>query len=120
MAALLLRIVLAAHAVGAAAFWTLQPRGFAGLSRSFFEHQIIVPVFALASLLAAVAPDRWKQARFLTIGLAAGFWAGASLGTAFAASLSFMIFFTVIFLAASAAAALLFLQSRRSAVGFAA
>jgi len=62
-------IPLAVHAIGAGAYWWLQPRGFAIGGRSWFEHEVIVPaVFAIS--IAGLVP----RMRLLAAGLLLGFW----------------------------------------------
>lgn len=66
------------HAAGAAAFLWLQPRGFAFGSRSFFEHQVLVPLYFVLSLLAAACPSSWPRVRLSSSALPCGFWAVVS------------------------------------------
>lgn len=72
--AVLLRVLLAAHAAAALAYWALQPRGFDPGSRPFLEHQVLAPLYFFCALAAAVSPARRKRTRLLTVAGLAGYW----------------------------------------------
>lgn len=85
-----LRILLWTHAAGAVVYAWLQPRGFAFGSRSFYEHALIAPSFALASCAAALSLHLHQRTALRLMGLLAGFWipieaAGSMGNTVFAA-----------------------------------
>jgi hypothetical protein len=65
---------LAAQAVGAAIYLWLQPGGFAFGSRSFLEHQVIVPAFFAVAIATLAAVRRRPQVAYFGMGLLGGFW----------------------------------------------
>ncbi len=69
-----LRILLWTHATGAMVYACLQPRGFAIDSRSFFEHTVIAPGFALASFATALSVHLHQRTALSLMGVLAGFW----------------------------------------------
>jgi hypothetical protein len=74
-----LGIALAAHSLASLGFWLAQPRGFALFTRSFVEHQLIVPAIFAVSLagLGAMILKRPPVA-WLSTGILAGFWIGSA------------------------------------------
>lgn len=71
-------VFLDSIAAGAIAYAFLQPRGFAIGSRSFFEHQVLVPLFAVVAVAAAVAAHRRSRLTAPLACIVAGFWISAS------------------------------------------
>lgn len=67
-------ILLALQAVGAAVYFAGQPRGFEPGSRSFFEHQVLVPAY-FAVAVAALMGVRWDpRVALLATALSCGGW----------------------------------------------
>ena len=73
------RALLWLHAAGAAIYLWLQPRGYSFGSRSFLEHQVIVPAYFAVALVSAALPARWPAAGMIGTGALAAFWIAASV-----------------------------------------
>jgi hypothetical protein len=67
------------HAIVITFYWYLMPRGFTWFSRPFIEHQMIIPIVALVSWLAAFSLVwRFRVGQFC-IYILLGFWIGMGL-----------------------------------------
>lgn len=76
-----LHFLLWMHALGAAAFFWLQPRGFS-VSAPWLEHQVIVPAFFGLSLGTALMSRFRPRAAVFGLGALCGFWSSLGLTAA--------------------------------------
>ena len=111
--AVFLRVSVAAHALGGLLFWALQPRGFDPGSRSFFEHQVLAPLYFFCSLAAAVAPARRVRTRVVATGALVGWWLAIAGTTVIVGRGLFAAAFGLVAVGALAASALLVYKHRR-------
>lgn len=65
---------LSAHAVGAALLWWFMPSGFDPFSRPFWQHEVLIPLVALVSIVTTVLVAMRRRSGHVGVYLLLGFW----------------------------------------------